>query len=119
MLVTDASKHASEEELLDHPWVRVAKGPADAADCILSDPAERVLNAHASQLSIGETEDDKSERPTMDPTEDARASKRARTWVPDMAWNVWGETVSMVARNEQQANRADLPPIGSMHPSDT
>ena len=111
MLVTDASERASEEELLDHPWVRVAEGPADAADCILSDPAERVLNAHASQLSLGDVEEEESGRPTMDPTEDVRASKRARTWVPDMTRNVWGETASMVTRNEQQANRANLPSI--------
>ena len=111
MLVTDASERASEEELLDHPWVRVAEGPADAAECVLSDPAERALNAHASQLSIGDVEEDKSERPTMDSTEDTRASKRARAWVPDMTRNVWGETASMVACNEQKANRADLPPI--------
>ena len=111
MLVTDASERASDEELLDHPWVRVAEGPADAADCVLSDPAERFLNAHASQLSIGDEEDDRPEGPSLDATEDPRAAKRARTWVPDITRNVWGETASMVVRNEQQANRADLPPF--------
>lgn len=67
MLVTDASERASDEELWDHPWVRVAEGLADAAACVLSDPAEGFLNAHASHLSIGDEEDDNPERPTMDP----------------------------------------------------
>lgn len=111
MLVTDPSERASDEELLDHPWVRVAEGPADASDCVLSDPAERFLNAHASQLSIGDEEDDRAEEPVGDATEDPRASKRARAWVPDLTRNVWGETPSMVARNHQQANWADAPPL--------
>ena len=106
MLVTESSERASDEELLDHPWIRVAEGPADASDCALSDPAER-LNAHASQLSIGEKEDDRTEEPVGDMTEDPRASKRARTWVPDMTRNVWGETASMVVRNQQQQENWD------------
>lgn len=110
MLVTEASERASDEELLEHQWFREAEGPADAADLVLSDPAER-LNAHASQLSIGDEEDDRPGIPTMDPTEDPRASKRARVWVPDATRNVWGETASMVARNEQQGNRTDLPSL--------
>ena len=102
MLVTDASERASDGELLDHPWVHVAKGPADASDCVLSDPAERFLNAHASQLSIGDEEDVGIEEPVGDVTEDPRASKRARAWIPDTTRNVWGETASMVARAQQQ-----------------
>lgn len=116
MLVTDASERASEGELLEHPWVRVAEGPADAADCVLSDPAERILNAHASQLSIGDVEVDETERATMDSTENSRGSKRARAWVPDMTRNVWGETASMVARNEQKGNQADLPAVDLASP---
>lgn len=115
MLVTDASQRAPDKELLDHPWVRDAEGPADASDCVLSDPAERFLNAHASQLSIGDEEDDTAEGPVGDGTEDPRASKRARTWVPDMTRNVWGETASMVVRHQQQENLredwADQPPL--------
>lgn len=115
MLVTDASERASDEELLEHQWLCVAEGPADAADLVLSDPAER-LNVHASQLSIGDEEDDRPGRPPMDPTEDPRASKRARVWAPDTTRNVWGETASMVARNEQQAQRRDLPSPDTVYP---
>lgn len=115
MLVTDASLRASDEELLDHPWIRVAEGPADASDCVFIDPAER-LNAHASQLSIGVDEHAGAEGPVRDPMEDPRASKRARTWVPDTTRNVWGETPSMEVRNQQQANRADLTPLDMMCP---
>ena len=104
MLVTEPSERASDEELLDHPWICVAEGPADASDCVLSDPTER-LNAHASQLSIGEKEDDRPEGLGGDTTEDPRASKRARSWVPDMTRNVWGETASMVVRNQQHEAR--------------
>ena len=104
MLVTDASMRASDEELLEHQWLQVAEGPADASDCVLSDPAER-LNAHASQLSLGEEEVPGAKRPVVDATEDPRASKRARAWVPDMTRNVWGETASMVVRNQQRENR--------------
>ena len=104
MLVTEPSDRASDKELLDHDWIRVAEGPADASDCVLSDPAER-LNAHASQLSINEKEDDRPEGLDADTTEDPRASKRARSWVPDMTRNVWGETASMVARHHQQQAR--------------
>lgn len=110
MLVTDSSERASDAELLDHPWIRVAEGPADASDCVLSDPAER-LNAHASQLSLGEEDNDKSEAPVGDPTEDPRASKKARSWVPDMTRNVWGETASMVVRNQQRETWADEAPL--------
>ena len=105
MLVTEASERASDEELLDHPWLRVAEGPADASDCVLSDPAER-LNAHASQLSIGE-DDGGLEEAVGDATEDPRASKRARNWVPDKTRNAWGETASMVVRNQQRETWAD------------
>ena len=107
MLLTEPSERASDKELLDHEWLRVAGGPADASDCALSDPAEG-LNAHASQLSIDEKEDDGAEGLDADTTEDPRASKRARSWVPDMTRNVWGETASMVVRNyQQQANWDD------------
>lgn len=115
MLVTDASERAPDGELLDHPWVCVTEGPADASDCVLSDPGERFVNA-ASQLSIGDEEDDRAEGPVGDATEDSRASKRARAWVPDMTRNVWGETASMVARNQQQENRADQPPLDMTRP---
>ena len=104
MLVTEPSERASDEELLAHPWISVAEGPADASDCVLSDPTER-LNAHASQLSIGEKEDDRPEGLGGDTTEDLRVSKRARSWVPDMTRNVWGETASMVVRNQQHEAR--------------
>ena len=104
MLITEASERDSDEELLNHAWICVAKGPADASDCALSDPAER-LNAHASQLSIGEKEDDRPEGLEGDTTEDPRASKRARSWVPDMTRNIWGETASMVVRNHQQQHQ--------------
>ena len=103
MLVTEPSERGSDEEMLNHPWIGVAEGPADASDCVLSDPAER-LNAHASQLSLGEREDDTPE--DLD-GEDPRASKRARSWVPDMTRNVWGETASMVVRNQQQQMKWD------------
>ena len=116
MLVTDASERASDEELLDHPWIRVAEGPADASDCMLSDPAER-LNAHASQLSIGEENDDRSEGSAKDATEDPRASKRPRTWVPDMTRNVWGETASMVVRNQQREIWTDEEELDIQSPS--
>ena len=107
MLVTEPSERASDEQLLGHDWILVAEGPADASDCALSDPAER-LNAHASQLSLGEKEDDGSEGLDADTTDDARASKRPRSWVPDMTRNVWGETASMVVRNiQEQARWAD------------
>ena len=115
MLVTDASERASDEELLDHPWLRVADGPADASDCVLSDPAER-LNAHASQLSIGE-DDGGLEEAVGDGTEDPRASKRARAWVPDMTRNVWGETASMVVRNQQREAWADESQLDMESPS--
>lgn len=115
MLVTESSERASDEELLDHPWLRVAEGPADASDCVLSDPAER-LNAHASQLSIGE-DDGGLEEAVGDATEDPRASKRARTWVPDMTRNVWGETASMVVRNQQRETWADESQIDTESPS--
>ena len=108
MLVTDPSKRAPDEELLDHAWLRVAKGPADEDDCVLSDPAER-LNAHASQLSIGDEESTETEEPVDNATEDPRASKRARAWVPDMTRNVWGETASMAVRNQQRGNWAGGP----------
>ena len=101
MLVTEASERASDAELLGHDWICVAEGPADASDCALSDPAER-LNAHASQLSIGEKQTDRPEGLDKDATEDPRASKRARSWVPDMTRNAWGETASMVVRNLQR-----------------
>ena len=110
MLVTDSSERASDEELLEHPWIRVAEGPADASDCVLSDPAER-LNAHASQLSLGEEDNDRSEAPAGDPTENPRASKKVRSWVPDMTRNVWGETASMVVRNQQRETWADEAPL--------
>ena len=106
MLVTDASERASDEELLDHPWICVAEGPADASDCVLSDPTER-LNAHASQLSLGDKDDNGTEDPVEDGIEDLRASKRPRGWVPDMTRNVWGETASMVVRNQQRENWID------------
>ena len=115
MLVTDASERAPDEELLDHPWVCVTEGPADASDCVLSDPTERFVNA-ASQLSIGDEEDGRTEGPVGDATEDSRASKRTRAWVPDMTRNVWGETASMVARNQQQENRADQSPLDMTRP---
>lgn len=102
MLVTDASERASDEELLGHPWLRVAGGPADASDCVLSDPTDRLLHAHASQLSIGDEEEETAKGLGGDTTEDPRASKRARAWVPDKTRNVWGETASMVGRNRQQ-----------------
>ncbi len=106
MLVTNAAERASDQELLDHEWIQEAEGPADAADCVLSDPAER-LNAHASQLSLGEEEVAGAEGPAVDETEDPRASKRARAWVPDMTRNVWGETASMVVRDQQRQNLVD------------
>ena len=115
MLVTDPSERASDEELFDQPWIRVAEGPADAPDCVLSDPADR-LNAHASQLSIGDEEDDGAEGQVGDAMEDPRASKRARIWVPDMTRNVWGETASMVVRNQQQENRAYQLPLDTKFP---
>lgn len=115
MLVTDPSERASDEELLDHPWIRVAEGPADAPDCVLSDPADR-LNAHASQLSIGDEEDDGAEGQVGDAMEDPRASKRARVWVPDVTRNVWGETASMVVRNQQRENRAYQLPLDTTFP---
>ena len=96
MLVTDASERAPNAELLDHEWIRAAETPADASDS--------VLNAHTSQLSIG------------DGTEDPRASKRARTWVPDMTRNVWGETASMVVRNQQRENRIEQLPLDMNFP---
>ena len=110
MLVTDPSERASDDELLDHPWIRVAEGPADAGDLILSDPADR-LNAHASQLSIGGEDETTTEGQVGDATEDPRASKRTRSWVPDFTRNVWGETASMVARNQQQADSSDQLPL--------
>lgn len=110
MLVTDASERASDEELLEHPWHLEAEGPADAPDCVLSDPTERFLHDHASQLSIGDEEEETAKGPVGDTTEDPRASKRARAWVPDKTRNVWGETASMVARNHEQADAwADRP----------
>ena len=115
MLVTDASMRASDEELLQHPWAQVAEGPADASDCVLSDPAER-LNAHASQLNLGEEEVAGPTGPVVDGTEDPRASKRARAWVPDMTRNVWGETASMVVRNHQRENWAVEPPLDTIFP---
>lgn len=115
MLVTDPSERASDAELLDHPWIRVAEGPADAPDCVLSDPSER-LNAHASQLSIGDEEDERAEGQIGDATEDPRASKRARSWVPDMTRNLWGETASMVVRNQQQENQAYQLPLDTTFP---
>ena len=110
MLVTDPSERAPDDELLDHPWIRVAEGPADAGDLILSDPADR-LNAHASQLSIGGEDEKTTEGRVGDATEDPRASKRTRSWVPDFTRNVWGETASMVARNQQQAESSDQIPL--------
>lgn len=110
MLVTDSSQRAPDAELLDHDWILVAEGPADASDCVLSDPAER-LNAHASQLSLGEEDKDRSRAPAVDPTADPRESKKARSWVPDMTRNVWGETASMVTRNQQRENWADEGPL--------
>ena len=110
MLVTDPSERAPDEELLDHPWIRVAEGPADAGDLVLSDPADR-LNAHASQLSIGGEDEIATEGRVGDATEDPRASKRTRSWVPDFTRNVWGETASMVARNQQQADSSDQLPL--------
>ena len=110
MLVTDPSERAPDDELLDHPWIRVAEGPADAADLVLSDPADR-LNAHASQLSIGDEDEITTEGRVGDTTEDPRASKRTRSWVPDLTRNVWGETASMVARNQQQADSSDQLPL--------
>ena len=103
MLITEPSERASDKELLNHDWIRVAGGPGDASDCELGDPAEH-LNAHASQLSIGGEKEDT--------TEDPRASKRARSWVPDMTAdmtrNVWGETASMVVQNiQRQTNWAE------------
>ena len=109
MLVTDPSERAPDDELLDHPWIRVAEGPADAGDLTLSDPADR-LNAHASQLSIGGEDEITTEGRVGDTTEDPRASKRTRSWVPDFTRNVWGETASMVARNQQQADSSDQLP---------
>ena len=106
MLVTDPAERASDEELLAHPWIQVAQGPADAPDCVLSDPADR-LNAHASQLSLGNEEDAGVEGPAAGSTEDPRASKRTRTWVPDTTRNVWGETASMAVRNQQHENWAE------------
>ena len=116
MLVTDASERASDQELLDHLWIRVAKGPADASDCVLSDPAERFLNAHASQLSIDDEEDNGAEGPVTDATEAPRASKRTRAWVPDVTRNVWGETPSMVARAQQQPDWAEQIPLDLTSP---
>ncbi len=116
MLVTDASERASDQELLDHQWIRVAKGPADASDCVLSDPAERFLNAHASQLSIDDEEDNGAEGPVADAMEDPRASKRTRAWVPDVTRNVWGETPSMVARAQQQPDWAEQMPLDLTSP---
>ena len=113
MLVTDASMRACDEELLDHHWVQVAEGPADASDCVLSDPTER-LNAHASQLSLGEEEVAGAKGPVIDPTEDPRASKRARAWGPDTTRNPWGETASMVVRNQQRDNWADGPQLNTI-----
>ena len=110
MLVTDPSERAPDDELLDHPWIRVAEGPADAGDLILSDPADH-LNAHASQLSIGGEDEITTEGQVGDTTEDPRASKRSRSWVPDFTRNVWGETASMVARNQQQANSSNQLPL--------
>ena len=116
MLVIDASERASDEEMLDHLWVQDADGPADASDCVLSDPAERI-NAPASQLSIGDDEDDRAEGPVRDAMEDPRESKRARSWIPDMTRNVWGETPSMEARNQQQqAKFAEQLPLDSKRP---
>ena len=107
MLITEPSERASDKELLNHDWIRMAGGPADASDCELGDPAEH-LNAHASQLSIGgEKEDDRAEGLDADTTEDPRASKRARSWVPDMTRNVWGETASMVVQNIQRQAKWD------------
>ena len=116
MLVTDAAERASDAELLDHPWICAVKGPADASDCVLSDPAERSLSAHASQLSIGDEQNNKAEGSAGDATEDPGAFKRALAWLPDMTRNVWGETASMVVRNQQQANRADQPPLDMEYP---
>lgn len=110
MLVTDPSERAPDDELLDHPWIRVAEGPADAGDLVLSDPADR-LNAHASQLTIGDKDEITTEGRVGDTTEDPRASKRTRSWVPDLTRNVWGETASMVARNQQQADSSDQIPL--------
>ena len=110
MLVTDPSERASDDELLDHPWIRVAEGPADAGDLILSDPADR-LNAQTSQLSIGGEDEKTTEGRVGDTTEDPRSSKRTRSWVPDFTRNVWGETASMVARNQRQADSSDQLPL--------
>lgn len=108
MLVTEPSERAPDQELLDHPWLLVAEGPADADDCVLSDPTER-LNAHASQLSIGDEEPIDPNELIDDGTEDPRDSKRARAWVPDLTRNVWGETASMVVRNQQRGVWPDGP----------
>ena len=117
MLVTDPSERASDQELLDHVWTSEAEGPADAADCVLSDPTER-LNAHASQLSLAEEEEEEEESkgPGDVGTEDVHVSKRARTWVPDTTRNAWGETESMVVRNQQLGDWAEGSGLGIEYP---